>query len=303
MIARLWGGEGSEWLALTYGGHSLHGIEDLAPGSLTTDQVNVAAALIGGRRTSEADPKVLFALGHEPKKLGVVGMVHEIVGSQHRLLEAFVQTQYLTSRDLLRSGREAEALAEVKHLIAVARRGDAAFEETCRARLRAAGLSKSPAGTAPFAHVIGEAMIEASAPEAEACYEAIRGISVKEMLRGARFDFDQDPLLYVTAHTSKNKDVRAIWRLSEIAWARTVTAVRLWLAVFEEETRGVQPGSVEAQARIERATRRLVERQLDYLEASAQSRAEHLSEQKAKLEAETKKNSQGILGRLRDRFR
>jgi len=345
MIARLWGGQGSEWLALTYGGHSLHGIEDLgnqihctqlgsykflldgalaysgtrlrrfgkkrrslseqgfvAPGSLTTDQVNAAAALIGDRRASEADPKVLFALGHEPKKPGIVGVVNEIVGSQHRLLEAFVQKQYLTSRDLLRAGREAEALPEIKHLIAVARRGDAAFEETCRARLRAAGLSKSSPGTAPFAHVIGEAMIEASAPEAEACYEAIRGISVKEMLRGARFDFDQDPLQFVTAHTTKSKDVRAIWRLSETAWARTVTAVRLWLEVFEVETRGVTPGSAEARARIDRATRRLVERQLDYLEASAKSRAEHLSEQEAKLAAESSE-SKGILGRLRDRFR
>jgi hypothetical protein len=344
MIARLWGGQGSEWLALTYGGHSLHGIEDLgnqihctqlgsykflldatlaytgrrlkrfgkkrrsladqgfvAPTTLTTDQVNAAALLIGDRRTSEADPKVLFALGHEPRKAGLVGMVHEIVGSQHRLLEAFVQKQYLTSRDLIRAGRESEALPEIKHLIAVARRGDVSFEEACRARLRAAGLGKSPAGTAAFAKVIGEAMIETSAPEAEACYEAIRAISVKEMRRGARFDFDQDPLQFLTAHTSKNKDVRKIWRLSETAWARTVTAVRLWLAVFEEETAGVTPGSAEAKARIDRATKRLVERQLDYLEAAAKSRAEHLAEQKAKLDDET--SSKGILGRLRDRFR
>lgn len=343
LIARLWGGQGSEWLALTYGGHCLHGIEDLgnqihctqlgsykflldatlaysgrrlkrfgkkrrsaadlgyvAPSSLTTDQVNVAAALISDRRTSEADPKVLFALGHEPKKVGLVGMVHEIVGSQHRLLEAFVQKQYLTSRNLIRAGRGAEALPEIKHLIAVARRGDAAFEETCRARLRAAGLDKSP-GTAPFAKVLGEAMIEASAPEAQACYEAIRAISVKEMRRGARFDFDQDPLQFLTAHTSENKHVRKLWTLSETAWARTVTAIRLWLAVFEQETAGVTPGSAEAKARIERATKRLVTRQLDYLEAAAQSRAEHLAEQQAQRNEET--SSTGLLGRFRDRFR
>lgn len=345
VIARLWGGEGSEWLALTYGGHSLHGIEDLgnqihctqlgsykflidatlaytgqrlkrfgkkrsspadqgyvAPSALTTAQVNAAAALIGDRRAGEVDPKVLFALGQEPTKAGIVGMVNEIVGSQHRLLEAFVQQQYLTSRDLIRAGRESEALPEIKHLIAIAREGDAAFEQVCRTRLRAAGLDQSPAGTAPFAQVIGEAMIEASAPEAEACYEAIRGISVKEMRRGARFDFDQDPLQYVTAHTTQSKDVREIWRLSETAWARTVTAVRLWLAVFEQETAGVAPGSAEAQARIERAVRRLVERQLDALEASAQSRADYLSEQQAEFDAE-QQESKGILGHFRDRFR
>ena len=122
------------------------------------------------------------------------------------------------------------------------------------------------------------------------------------MRRGARFDFDQDPLQYVTAHTTQSKDVREIWRLSETAWARTVTAVRLWLAVFEQETAGVAPGSAEAQARIERAVRRLVERQLDALEASAQSRADYLSEQQAEFDAE-QQESKGILGHFRDRFR
>lgn len=29
MIAQLWGGDGSEWLSLTFGGNNLHGIEDL----------------------------------------------------------------------------------------------------------------------------------------------------------------------------------------------------------------------------------------------------------------------------------
>lgn len=342
LIAKLWGGEGSEWLALTYGGHCLHGIEDLgnqihctqlgshkflldgalayagsrlkrfgkrrqslaaggftAPTSLTPEQVNTAAALIGGRRGSEADPSVLFALGHEPRKAGIVGMVHEIVGSQHRLLEAFVQKQYLTSRDLIRSGREADALPEIKHLIAVARRGDAAFEATLRAQLGSAGLATNPAGGTPFAKAIGEAMIEASAPEAQGLYESIRAISVKSLRRGARFDFDQDPLQFLTAHSTKNKHVRKIWTLSETAWARTVTAIRLWLALFEQETRGVAPGSAEARTRIDRATKRLVDRQLRYLDAAAASRAEHLSGQKSKLDKETK----GILGRFRDRFR
>ncbi|MBL4845095.1 MAG: hypothetical protein JKY65_06200 [Planctomycetes bacterium] len=342
LIAQLWGGEGSEWLALTYGGHSLHGIEDLgnqihctqlgthkflidaaiaytgtrlkrfgkrrqsladggfiAPTSLTPDQVNTAAALIGGRRSSEADPRVLFALGHEPRRPGLVGTVNVIVGSQHRLLEAFVQNQYLTSRDLIRSGRGAEALPEIKHLIAAARKGDAAFEKTCRARLRSAGLATQPAGSTPFAKAIADAMIEASAPEAKACYEAIREISVKSLRRGARFGFDQDPLQFVTAHTTKNKHVRKIWKLSELAWARTVTAIRLWRETFEKETGGVAPGSAEANARIHRAAMRLVDRQLAYLDATALSRAEHLKAQKSKLDVENR----GFLGRLRDRFR
>lgn len=343
LLARLWGGQGSEWLALTYSGHSLHGIEDLgnqihctqlgsykflldgaaayagqrlkrlgkkrqrggeagyaAPSALTTDEVNAAALLIGGGRSSEADPKVLFALGHEPQKATLVGLVHEIVGSQHRLLEAFVQKQYLTSRDLIRAGRGGEALPEIKHLIAVARRGDAAFEEACRARLRAAG--SSPAGTSAFAQVIGEAMIEASAPEAEACYEAIRAISVKEMRRGARFDFDQDPLPFLEAHTAENEHVRAIWRLSETAWARTVSAIRLYFALLEQETDGAAPRSAEAQARLERVAKRLVERQLAYLDAAAKSRDEFLAEQQAEIAAQNEERT-GILGRLRDRFR
>ena len=352
MIAQLSGQDGSEWLALTFGGNNLHGIEDLgnqihttlvgipefaidgyrtyytmrlkrmfkkkrdlaaegyvAPARLTPDEVNRAMELIKAGHDEQVDAKVRFALGKEPRDVpNSNDLMITIIGSHHRLLEDFTQKQYLASRDLIRDGRSDEALAEVQQLIGVARRGDPAFERKCREALQAAGLGRAEKGRTPYGRVIAEVMIEHSAPEAAACFRAIRNIANKELRRGVPYDsaLGVDPLDFVTARTTDDRNVREIWDLTGNAWARVVTAVRLWDEAFEAETAGVTPGSPDALARIDGIVDGLVARQLAYLDAARERREAHVAEQQAAWDAEHgvgEDERNGILSRVRGWFR
>ena len=349
MIAKLSGGEGSEWLALTFGGNNLHGIEDLgnqihttvlgipeffvdakytyykmrlkrmfkkkrdlaaegfvAPSNLTTDQVNQAMRLIKDGKLDQVDPQVRFALGQEPNDLPSdtdIGI--RIIGNHHRLLEDFTQKQYLRSRDLIQAGQPDQALPEVTALIQTARRGDPAFERKCREALRAAGLGTNQKGTTPYARAIAELMIEASAPEAAPIYRATRKISKKSLQREETYneDLGHEVLDFVQTSSMEDEHVRKIWELQGNAWARVVTAVRLWDETFQEETGGVKPGSPEALARIDGIVDNLVERQMQYLADAEQRRNDYLAERQAAFDAEqAEANNKGMLKRIRSWF-
>lgn len=348
MIAKLWGGQGSEWLALTFGGNNLHGIEDLgnqihatvlgtpkffidakwtyykmrmkrffkkgtsvtqagytAPTSLTPAEINDAMIKIKAGRESEVDKKILFALGKEPKsyptdtELGI-----QIIGNHHRLLEDFVQQLYLSGRDAIAAGRPQDARDEVKELIRLARAGDSAFEAECRAALASAGLGTKGKGETPYSRVIAELMITKSAPEAQPIYEAIRKVSKKELKRDGIYneELGHKVLDFVTDDTTKNKHIRKVWDLSGKAFARVVTAVRLWDETFKAETEGVTPGSPAAIARANSIVDRLVNRQLTRLTEEEARRATYLAEKQAEWD-ELQKPKKGFLGRITGWFR
>lgn len=348
MIAKLWGGPGSEWLALTFGGNNLHGIEDLgnqihatvlgtpkffidakwtyyklrmkrffkrkndpaaagftAPSALTPAQVNEAMDKIKAGREDEVDKQVRFALGKEPKsyptdtELGI-----QIIGNHHRLLEDFVQSLYLAGRDAIAAGRPQDARPEVRDLIQRARAGDATFEAECRAALQAAGLGTKAPGETPYSQVLGELMITKSAPEAQTIYEAIRKVSKKGLKADEIYneELGHKPLDFVTADTSANEHVKEVWELTTKAFARVVTAVRLWDEVYRQETAGVTPGSADALARAERVMDRLVARQLARLGEEEQRRADYLAEKQAEWD-ELMNPAPGLLDRLRGIFK
>jgi hypothetical protein len=346
MIAKLWGGPGAEWLALTFGGHNLHGIEDVgnqihttqigtwkfwwdakkyafklkmknflrkradpagftAPSTLTPQQVSDALAKIESGRADEVDKGVRFALGREPKGLGSDrAFAVVIIGAHHRLVEDFVQTLYLASRDKIRAGKASEALPEIVQLIRRAKAGDSDFEARARAALRKAGLGSKPRGAVPFGRRLTEVMIEHSAPEAQAIYEAIRAISVKKLKQGETYHhtLGHKPLDFVKASRPNNKHVRKIWDLNGRAFARVVSAIRLWEETFQAETSGVSPGSPAAIQRAELVIDRLVGNQLDRLEAAEQRRAAYLVAKQAEWQA-TKKVKRGMWQRLTGWFR
>ncbi|MGE0708064.1 MAG: hypothetical protein AB7N76_17355 [Planctomycetota bacterium] len=346
MIAKLWGGPGAEWLALSFGGNALHGIEDVgnqihttqigtwkfwwdakrhrfalklkrmfkrvpdpagytAPSSLTPQQVDDALARIETGQTDQVDKQLLFALGREPKgfptdrEFGVL-----IIGAHHRLVEDFVQDLYLESRDALRAGQPQRARPEVVELLRRAKAGDKAFEDRCRAALRRAGLGTATPGETPYGKVLTEVMVEASAPEAQAIYEAIRAISKPELKQGGNYHhtLGHKPLDFVTATEPSNEDVRTIWDLNGRAFARVVTAVRLWDEVFAAETAGVTPGSPAALDRAGKIVDRLVAAQLDRLEAAEQRRAAYL-DQKQREWQELQRPKEGLWQKLRGWFR
>lgn len=348
MIAKLWGGGGSEWLALTFGGNNLHGIEDLgnqihatvlgtpkffidakwtyyklrmkrffkkkadpsgngftAPSALTPAQVNEAMAKIKAGREDEVDKQVRFALGMEPKsyptdtELGI-----QIIGNHHRLLEDFVQSLYLSGRDAIAAGRPQDARAEVREVIRIARAGDAAFEAECRAALQSAGLGTKSAGETPYSQVLAELMITKSAPEAQTIYEAIRKVSKQELKQDQVYneELGHKPLDFVTADTPSNEHVKTVWDLTGKAFARVVTAVRLWDEVFRQETAGVTPGSPEALTRADLVVDRLVARQLVRLGEEEQRRADYLAEKQAEWD-EFVNPAPGLLDRLKGIFK
>ena len=349
MAAKLWGGPGSEWLALTFGGNNLHGIEDLGnqihttvlgtwkffldakltfytyrmkrffktrtdlaaegyvrPGALTPQQVNEAMAKIKAGRLDEVDKQVRFALGKEPApapsdtELGIL-----IIGNHHRLLEDFVQSLYLESRNHLRAGRAAQARPEIVELIRVARAGDADFERRCRDALRQAGLGSKAKGQTPYAQVIAEQMILVSAPEAQPIYEAIRAVSKRVTKNGGTYDAElgHQPLDFMKATTSDDEHVKEIWDLTGKAFARVVTAVRLWDEVMEQEVAGVTPGSPAALARAGAVLDRLTERALKRLEEEDQRRADYLAEKQAEWDELQRKQQQGLWQKIKGWFR
>ncbi|MCA8926184.1 MAG: hypothetical protein KDD82_30535 [Planctomycetes bacterium] len=332
MIAKLWGGAGSEWLTLEYAGNCMHGLEDLGnqihctligtprffldaklvqwksklkrlfkrserfeldpsfrpPASLTTQQVLDAMALIDQDREDEVDPQVLYALGKEPSgvpsdtELGIL-----IIGNHHRLLEDFVQDQYLAARELMRQGHEDQISPEIRGVIERARRGDAGFETHCRKALAEGGLSTRAAGDTAFTQRLAEVMVEHSAPEAKPIYEAIRKISKKELKRGGVYDKDKlghDPLDFVTQREGKH--VERIWDYTGRAFARVTSILRLWDETFQAETQGVTPGSPEALARAQAIVDRLVGARLAYLDEAKARRDTYLAEKRAEWEAE-----------------
>lgn len=175
MLARLWGGEGATWLALSFAGNSLHGIEDLgnqihttqigthrfyldtlsawasnawdslslwslvawaedptpfvAPEPLTAAEVADARKLL----PKDMKPHVRFALGLEPQaNPGPETLANRILGSHHRLLEAYVQHQYVESRDAGRARDLERVDPAVTTLIARAKAGDPEFREQAR---------------------------------------------------------------------------------------------------------------------------------------------------------------------------
>ena len=344
MLARLWGGDGSEWLALTFGGNNLHGIEDLgnqihttvlgipqffldakvayyqlrlknlfkqkvdpaaagfvAPGQLTTDQVNQAMVLIKAGQADQVDPRVRFALGKEPKGTPTdTDLAIEIIGNFHRLLEDFVQKQYLSGRDAIAAGRPQDALPEVRQLIQRAKAGDAAFERRCRDALRDAGLGRLAPGQTPYAQVIAEVMVEHSAPEAAPIYRAIREVGKKGLRRTEVYNEELGHEVLDFVRTRKSEDTDRIWELSSRAFARVVTAVRLWDEAFEAETAGVTPGSAEALQRADAVVDRLVARQLRYLDDATQRRDAYLAEKQAEWD---KAQGRGFLSRVKSWFR
>lgn len=348
MIAKLWGGQGSEWLALTFGGNNLHGIEDLgnqihttvlgtpkffidakwtyykirmkrffkktndpssagftAPASLTPAQVNEAMVKIKAGQEDQVDKQVLFALGKEPKSyptdtdLGI-----QIIGNHHRLLEDFVQSLYLSSRDAIAAGRPQDARDEIKELIRIARAGDATFEAECRAALASAGLGTKGKGETPYSRVIAELMITKSAPEAQPIYEAIRKVSKKSLKRDEIYneELGHKPLDFMQTDKTSNKHVRKIWDLNGKAFARVVTAIRLWDETFKAETAGVTPGSPAALARANSIVDRLVTRQLTRLDAEEQRRTDYLAEKQKEWDA-LQKPKLGLIDRITGWFR
>lgn len=340
MIAKLRGGHGSEWLALTFGGNNLHGIEDLgnqihttilgipeffldakyvhtkrrirnmfksrrdaasegyvAPGSLTPEQVNAAMALIKAGKEDQVDKTVLFALGKEPKPQPTDTEIGtRIIGNHHRLLEDFVQKQYLSSRDLINAGQADQALPEVRELIRRAKAGDPSFERACRAALGSAGLGSKGKGETPYARVIADLMIEYSAPEAAPIYRATRKISKKELQREGTYNDELGhEVLEFVVQEGNEEHVETIWNLTGNAFARVITAIRLWDETFKKETGDVKPGSPEALARAKGIVERLTERQVAYLEAAEMRRAEYLDEKQAEWDEEHKP---GIVDRI-----
>jgi hypothetical protein len=348
MVAQLWGAPGSEWMALSFGGNNMHGIEDLgnqihttvlgtwkffwdakkayykfkmksffkkkanassrgytAPSQLTPQQVNDAMAKIKVGKEDEVDKTILFALGKEPKgvpsdtELGI-----QIIGNHHRLLEDFVQDLYIKGRDAIAAGRPQDARDEVRLLIQVAKAGDAAFEAKCRAALSKAGLGSKDKGLTPFARVIAEVMIEHSAPEAQPIYEAIRAVSKKVTKNGGTYDkkLGHAPLDFLEADTPDNKHVRKVWDLTGKAWARVVTAIRLWDETFRAETSDLTPGSAPAIARAEQIILRLADRQIAALEAAEARRAAYLATKQAEWK-KTQEPKRGFFQRIKGWFR
>lgn len=333
MLARLRGGRASEWLALTYAGNALHGLEDLGnqihctvlgapeffvdgyltsikgklknmlkrrhqlpagfvpPAALTPDQVNQATALIRAGHVDQVAPEVRFALNQEPKGTPDVTEIGiRIIGNHHRLLEDFVESQTLAGMRSLAAGRPDLVPAQVRDVLEGARRGDAAFEARVRATLAANGLGSSPPGATEAARVLGEVMIEHSAPEAVTIYRAIRKISRKGLKREEVYDaqLGHDPLQYVT--TTKGPEVDTIWRLTGAAFARVVTTLRVHDEVTRAETGSAAPGSPEALVIADRIVERLVGRQLAAIDAARARRDAHLAEKVAeKAEADAPK--------------
>ena len=325
MLARLWGGEGGPWLAMTFAGNSLHGIEDMgnqihatligthrfyldtllawvstrfrplretqdADSSefsplerLSTDELIPALELLGNPEA--IDPGIRFALGLEPTgNPGVTELALRILGSHHRLLEAYFQEFYVESRDHIRAGAPERALPAVADLIRRAEAGDEAFRLAAQARLEEAGLGQSPPGSTAFAKILAETLLVYSAPEAKSLYNAIRAMAIKPLHSGRQLYHDgQPPLDFIRVEYREaggdDPHSRAIWELSAGSIARVVTAVRLWFEIFERETGDVSPGSPEALTRARLVAGRLAAGQLLALEQAEQRRAEYLKEQ------------------------
>jgi hypothetical protein len=341
MIAKLWGGQGSEWLALTFGGNNMHGLEDLGnqihttvvgtgkffidaqwtlfkgkvkrffkkkkagaseqgfapPSGLTTAQVNEAMALIKAGRLEQVDKGVRWALGKEPKPSeGLTAIGIRIIGNHHRLLEDYVQGQYLAAMAQLRGGDQGQVPEHIMDVVRRARAGDRDFEADCRAALSQAGFGSTEAGDTPFAKVLAETMIEASAPEAEPLYVAIRAIAKKELRREGTYndELGHETLDFVKTNDPENKHVKRIWKFTGRAFARVSTVLRLWEETFRAETEGVAPGSPEAIERAHRVIDRLVGAQLERLKAAEERRATYVAELQEQYREERGDEASGV---------
>jgi hypothetical protein len=264
----------------------------LAPGAAAAaiDQVNAG-------KCAEVDPSVLFALGQEP---GVEKTDTDwgalIIANHHRLLEDFFQREYEAGVARIEAGAPDACRPEVRNVYARAKAGDPAFEKACRAALAKAGYGgqKKP-GETEFARVIAETMVEASAPEAAPIYRAIRKIAKPDLRRGGVYPADTpgtDPHDYVL--TTKSKETDTIFELHARAFARVITALRLWQETFDAETTAA-PGSPEAAAEIQRVVDRLVARQLQYL-SDAKARRDTYLKQKSDDFAASK--TPGLAGKI-----
>lgn len=327
MIARLWGGTGAEWLALTFAGNSLHGIEDMGnqihatqigshrlyidslwawiatrfkpiskklpkheaalfvpPERLTIEELKSALALLG---TPELiNPKTRYALKLEPTgNPNIVALTTDIIGSHHRLLEAYMQERYLETREAIRANTPERIKPEVASVIEAAEAGDASFRADAEAALEAAGLGQTPAGSTPFAMILAEQLLERSAPEAARVYNSIRAIAIRPLRRGrVVFHDGQPPMDFIkakyTGDKESNKHTRRFWRLNAASFARVVSAVRIWFVAFDAETSGVIPGSPDATERAQRVALRLASSRLAAIKRADKRREEYLAQTK-----------------------
>ncbi len=334
VLAKAWGGAGSDWLAASFAGNSFHGIEDLGNQIHTTlsgspkffvDAVKHIAmekakrafrsatrlfGLLGGHgstgafdpakpeplrsipleefraavhrvkvegRTDGIDPRVLYAIDKLPDdRVTLVSVGSRILDNFHRLLEDYFEKSYLEARPAWEAGNPgAIANARLREVFERAVKGDAAFEAEARAAIARA---KAERGSPEYARILALKMVEKSSPEAEPLYNAIRAVGRKE-LRGPmafRPDAGDDPYDFVTTHSGPEIDL--IFHYHGKAFARVVSALRIWKEQFDEETRGIRPGSAEAEALANRAVDSIVSRQLRYHQDAKARRLAYLRE-------------------------
>ncbi|MDC3379391.1 hypothetical protein OAX78_03820 [Planctomycetota bacterium] len=275
-----------------------------APASLTMSQITDAMLAIKRGDGDSVDPQIRFAIGQEPKgtptdtDLGIM-----IIGNHHRLLEDYVQKQYLDGQAAIRAGNPSGAIQQVRDLIVAAEAGDAVFEAECRRALQAAGLGTSLRGETPFAEVLAELMVQKSSPEAATIYRSIRKIAKKELRRGGTYndELGHEPLDFVV--TDSGRHVDRIWSLTSTAFARVVTILRLWDETFENEIDGVTPGSQEARDRAQLIANGLADARMTYIDEAAQRRADYVAEQQADYDEANAPQAPGLLSRIRGWFR
>lgn len=247
-----------------------------APSTLTPDQVREAVAKIEGGKQDEVDPKVLYALGKEiGGQLSDVDLGIRIIGNHHRLLEDFFMKEYLEGTAKLATGG---CRPEVKAVHDRALAGDKDFEKACRANLDKAGWGKKKAGEVEFGRIIAETMIDASAYEAAPIYRAIRSIAKKELRRGMIYPADvpgTDPRDWIT--TKKDEHTDLIFELHARAFARVITAMRLWQECFDAEVAAAKNDPDAASRSIDRVT----QTQLKYLADATARRDKYLADKQA----------------------
>lgn len=267
------------------------------PASLTPEEVRDAVAKIEGGKESEVDPRVLYAIGKEPGgQLTDVDLGIRIIGNHHRLLEDFFMVEYTEGMAKVQAGRAGECRPEIREIHRRALAGDKAFEKKCRDALAKAGYGTKKPGEVQFAKVITECMIEASSPEAAPIYRAIRSIAKKELRRGAVFPADvpgtdaRDWLTIKRGERTKETDL--IFELHARAFARVVTALRLWREVLDAELKAAQ---ADKDGTLDRIVSRVTATQLKYLDDAKARRDKYLVEKSAEYK-KAHPDTAGIVG-------
>jgi hypothetical protein len=121
-------------------------------------------------------------------------------------------------------------------------------------------------------------MIDASAYEAAPIYRAIRSIAKKDLRRGGIYPADvpgTDPRDYIS--TKKDEHTDLIFELHARAFARVVTALRLWRECFDSQVADAKNDPDAANRIIDR----VAQEQLKYLDDAKARRDKYLADQKA----------------------